>query len=82
MLHSLKITEIVGIVLFTQSLFTDTAFCFQIYMALPQPSQMIKKSGLKITAKVIPALINVVTPSGISRAVLSRGVQVIKSKEN
>ena len=55
-------------------------FYFQIYMALPQPSQMIEKTILKISARVMPSLINVVIPPGISRTVLNRGVQVSWSK--
>ena len=48
-------------------------------MELPQPSQMLEKSGLKITAEMLPSLINMVVPVGISRTSLSRGVQVIQS---
>lgn len=46
-------------------------------MALPQPSQMLGKSGLKMSTEMLPALINVVVPLGVSRTGLSRGVQVI-----
>ena len=46
-------------------------------MALPQPSQMLEKSGLKMSVEMLPSLINVVVPFGVSRTVLSRGVQVI-----
>lgn len=46
-------------------------------MALPQPSQMLEKSGLKMTAEMLPSLVNVVVPLGVSRTGLSRGVQVI-----
>ena len=49
-------------------------------MALPQPSKMIEKTILKISARVMPSLINVVIPPGISRTVLNRGVQVSESK--
>ena len=45
-------------------------------MALPQPSQMLEKFGLKMTAEMLPSLINVVVPVGVSRTGLSRGVQV------
>ena len=47
-------------------------------MALPQPSHMVEKSGLKVTVELLPSLINMVIPVGISRTVLNRGVQVIK----
>ena len=55
-------------------------FYFQIYMALLQPSQMIEKTSLKTSARVMPSLVNVVIPPGISRTVLNRGVQVGLSK--
>ena len=48
-------------------------------MALPQPSQMLKKTGLKMTVEMLPSLINMVIPVGISRTVLNHGVQVIPS---
>ena len=46
-------------------------------MALPLPSHMVEKSGLKVTVELLPSLINMVIPVGISRTVLNRGVQVI-----
>lgn len=57
-------------------------FILQIYMALPQPSHMIEKSGLKVTVELLPSLINMVIPVGISRTVLNRGVQVINHYNN
>ena len=38
---------------------------------------MVEKSGLKITTEMLPLLVNMVVPVGISRTSLSRGVQVI-----
>jgi len=46
-------------------------------MALPQPSQMLEKSGLKMSTEMLPSLINIVIPLGVNRTGLSRGVQVI-----
>ena len=46
-------------------------------MVLPQPSQMLEKSGLKMITGMLPFLINVVVPLGVRRTGLSRGVQVI-----
>lgn len=46
-------------------------------MVLPKPSQMFEKSGLKMTTGILPSLINVVVPLGVSRTGLSHGVQVI-----
>ena len=47
-------------------------------MALPQPSQMISKAGLNIGFESLSSLVKTVIPVGVSRTILSRGVQVIK----
>ncbi|XP_022797243.1 uncharacterized protein LOC111335571 [Stylophora pistillata] len=47
----------------------------KVYIALPQPSLMVEKSGVKMTKETLPSLINMVAPVGISRTSLSRGVQ-------
>jgi len=47
----------------------------KMYIALPQPSQVLEKSGLTVTVEMLPSLINVVIPVGISRTVLNHGVQ-------
>ena len=47
-----------------------------MYIALPQPSQVLEKSGLTVTVEMLPSLINMVIPVGISRTVLNHGVQV------
>ena len=46
-------------------------------MALPQPSQMISKGGLNIGFENLSSLVKTVIPVGVSRTILSRGVQVI-----
>ena len=46
-------------------------------MALPQPSQMIAKAGLNIGVESLSSLVKMVIPVGVSRTILSRGVQVI-----
>ena len=47
-----------------------------MYIVLPQPSQVLEKSGLTVTVEMLPSLINMVIPVGISRTVLNHGVQV------
>ena len=50
---------------------------FQIFVALPQPSQMITKVGMNIeNVEMLQSLVKMVIPVSISRSVLSRGVQV------
>ena len=48
----------------------------QIYSSLPLPSQMISRSGLKASVHLIPPLVNMIVPPGITRSVFSHGIQV------
>ncbi|XP_068755165.1 nucleolar pre-ribosomal-associated protein 1-like isoform X2 [Montipora capricornis] len=48
----------------------------KIFVALPQPSQMITKAGMNIeNVEMLQSLVKMVIPVSISRSVLSRGVQ-------
>ena len=37
---------------------------------------MVEKCGVKMTKEILPSLVNIVVPVGLSRTSLSRGVQV------
>ena len=37
---------------------------------------MVEKYGVKMTKEILPTLVNIVVPVGLSRTSLSRGVQV------